>query len=153
MSAAEVLLAHLERVRSVGDGRWSASCPGSLHERGDRSRGLGVRQVDDRVLVHCPAGCSAAEIVAAVGLSLSDLYERPITSTAVAPVRQPPFPKAMADRLYKAATVLLLAADQLRFNKPLDAADFETVERSWSEIDAVVMQAATWPRVVREREG
>ena len=67
MSAVDVLLAHLERVRSGGDGRWVASCPTALHPRGDRSAGLGIRQIDDCLLFRCPAGFTAAEIVAAVG--------------------------------------------------------------------------------------
>lgn len=146
MSAADVLLERLERVRAIGDGRWAASCPTEFHARGDRSAGLGIRQADDRVLIHCPAGCSAAEIVAAVGLSLGDLFERPLTSTGVAPVRHPPFPWAMADRMYKAATVLLLAADQQRYGKALNDADFETVRRAYAEIDEMLTQAKTWPK-------
>lgn len=148
VNAAEVLLERLERVKPRGPHRWSASCPGPLHERGDRSGGLGIKQVNDRVLINCPAGCSAAEIVAAVGLSLGDLFERPLTSTAASPVRQPPFPNAMADRVFRAATVLLLAADQLRYAKALTDADFATVQMAYAEIDAIVTQAATWPRAV-----
>jgi len=40
---------------------------------------LSIRLTDDRVLIHCHAGCSAAAIVAAVGLSLADLFTRPLT--------------------------------------------------------------------------
>lgn len=149
MSAVDVLLANLERVRSIGDGRWVASCPTAFHARGDRSAGLGIKQVDDRVLIHCPAGCSAADVVAAIGLGLADLFERPLSTKSVAPVRQPPFPRAMTDRLFKAATVLMLAADQLRFGKALNDADFETVQRAYAEIDTVVMRVATWPTAVR----
>lgn len=149
MSAADVLLGHLERVRARGPDQWTASCPGSLHRRGDRSAGLAIKQTGDRVLLHCPAGCSAAEIVTAVGLSLADLFERPLTNTGVVPVRQPPFPLAMAERMYKSAVVLLLAADQLRFNKPLNDADFETVQRAYGELESILDQAATWPKAVR----
>jgi hypothetical protein len=148
VSPAEVLLKRLDRVRAVGDGRWAASCPTSFHGRCDRSGGLGIRQVEDRVLICCPAGCSAAEIVAAVGLSLGDLFERPLTSTCLAPMSQPPFPRSMADKLFKAATVLLLAADQQRYGKSLNDADFESMQSAYAEIDELVMQLRSWLKAV-----
>ena len=72
MSApVETLLARLESVRSTGRGRWLARCP--AHE--DRSPSLSIAEGDDgRTLINCFSGCGAAEIVAAVGLELSDLF-------------------------------------------------------------------------------
>lgn len=71
VSAADNLLARLEGVRQSGPGRWMARCP--AHE--DRSPSLSVRELEDgRVLVHCFSGCAAADVVAAVGLSLADLF-------------------------------------------------------------------------------
>ena len=70
MSARE-LLDRLEKVRKTGSGRWLACCP--AHD--DRRPSLALRELDDgRVLVHCFAGCSAHEVVSAVGLDLSDLF-------------------------------------------------------------------------------
>jgi putative DNA primase/helicase len=57
-----------------GDG-WSARCPSNYHTRGDRSPSLSIGQGDDgRVLVHCHAGCETTAILAAVGLTLADLF-------------------------------------------------------------------------------
>jgi hypothetical protein len=55
-----------------------ASCPTANHEHGDRSGGLLVseRQTDGAVLLCCPAGCPADEIVGALGLNMCDLYPR-----------------------------------------------------------------------------
>ena len=117
-------------------------------ERGDRSGGLGLKQVDDRILINCPAGCTALEVVNAVGLSLADLFDKPLTDSAIAPVRQPPFPLEMARRLLHYATVLLLAAGDLKFGKQLNDADFETVQNSYHEIDEIVTAVETWPRSV-----
>ena len=73
MSAA-TLLDRLEGVRATGPGRWVARCP--AHQ--DRSPSLSIREIDDRVLVHDFAGCAAADVLAAVGLRLSDLFsDRP----------------------------------------------------------------------------
>jgi hypothetical protein len=69
--SADSLLSMLNGVKRSGPGMWSAKCPG--HE--DRTASLSIRELDDgRVLVHCFAGCSVHEIVAAVGMELTDLF-------------------------------------------------------------------------------
>lgn len=65
------LLERLGGVRQIGSGRWIARCP--AHE--DRRPSLSIRELDDgRLLVHCWAGCDAPDIVASLGLKLSDLF-------------------------------------------------------------------------------
>ena len=69
--SAGTLLSRLDRVKSTGPGRWIARCP--AHD--DRGPSLSVRELDDgRVLVHDFAGCSVSEVLAAVGLDMSDLF-------------------------------------------------------------------------------
>jgi hypothetical protein len=66
----DAFLARLDRVRKSGNG-WTARCP--AHD--DRTASLSIADGDDgRVLVHCFAGCAVADIVAAVGLTLADLF-------------------------------------------------------------------------------
>jgi len=65
----------LEGVKTTGQDRWIARCP--AHD--DRSPSLVIKEVDDRLLLHCFAGCSAYEIVSAVGLELSDLFPKRVT--------------------------------------------------------------------------
>ena len=64
------LLDRLSGVRPTGPGRWIARCP--AHE--DRSPSLSIRDIDDRVLVHCFAGCGVGDVLSSVGLTLADLY-------------------------------------------------------------------------------
>lgn len=74
--SANALLGRLDRVRQTGPDRWIARCP--AHD--DRGPSLSIRELPDgRVLVHdFGQGCTAAEIVEAVGLTLEDLFpERP----------------------------------------------------------------------------
>ncbi len=62
------------------NGCFKASCPVPDHGkgRGDLEPSLSVGLGDDgRVLLNCHVGCSKAEIVSAVGLSISDLFEKP----------------------------------------------------------------------------
>jgi hypothetical protein len=73
MSAA-ALLDRLDRVKQTGPGRWIARCP----SHSDRSPSLSLRESDGKLLVHCFAGCGAADVVEAVGLSMSDLYDSPL---------------------------------------------------------------------------
>lgn len=66
----EALLSRLERVKPTGPERWLARCP--AHEDGTPS--LAIRALNDgRILAHCFAGCPIESVVAAVGMSLSDL--------------------------------------------------------------------------------
>lgn len=69
------LLARLEGVKSTGPGRWVALC--SAHA--DRHPSLSIRETgDSTILVKCWAGCGAADVMAAIGLALKDLFaERP----------------------------------------------------------------------------
>jgi hypothetical protein len=72
------LLSRLDKVKSTGPGKWLACCPGPVHNKGDRHPSLGIKQVDDMILIHCFAGCAVSEIVSSIGLTLSDLMpERP----------------------------------------------------------------------------
>ena len=140
MSAAETLLSRLDGVRARSGGQWFARCPGPMHKRGDRSGGLGIKLIDDRVLINspAPAGCTALEIVNAVGLDLRDLFDKPLTDSAVSPIRQPRFPLEMARQVRHHALVLILAAGDLKFGKALNGADIDPVVSSYREIDRIV---------------
>ena len=67
---ADKFISQLEGVKETRQDRWIARCPS--HE--DRTPSLAIREVDDRLLLYCFAGCSVYEIVSAVGLELSDLF-------------------------------------------------------------------------------
>lgn len=112
------LLQRLDRVRKTGPDRWVASCP----TRDDRHPSLTIRELDDgRVLIHDFGGDSVHEILAAVGLELSELFPpRPLTAGRK-PERRPFNPydvlKIMA---FEAGVAALCAADLLRGHSPSD---------------------------------
>lgn len=58
-------------MNSQGMIQYTARCP--AHETSHQSLALSCTR-DGRYLVHCHAGCPAAEVVGAVGLELQDLY-------------------------------------------------------------------------------
>jgi hypothetical protein len=73
MSAASIIN-QLRNVKRTKTG-WMASCPGPNHSHGDRHQSLVISEGDNgTVLLFCYGGCSASEIVAAVGMELSDLF-------------------------------------------------------------------------------
>ena len=74
---AEILLARLNGVIRTGDWRWSARCPAHA----DRAPSLSVHVDEERLLFHCHAGCAPEAVLAAVGLSWSDLYADPWTAS------------------------------------------------------------------------
>jgi len=70
---AEELLSRLRGVRASGQRRWLALCP--AHD--ERKRSLSVREGGDgRILLHCFAGCTSEQIIAALGLTAADLRPR-----------------------------------------------------------------------------
>lgn len=70
MNAGE-LLSRLDGVRTTGRDRWIARCP--AHR--DRSPSLSIRQMPDRVLLHCFGGCSADEVARSLNLEMADLFD------------------------------------------------------------------------------
>ena len=67
----DIVLSRLRRVRGARGRAFTAECP--THE--DRVPSLSVTQGQDgRALVHCFAGCDTAAVLAAIGLSFSDLF-------------------------------------------------------------------------------
>lgn len=72
MMIAWRLLDRLESVRQTGPEEWLARCPS--HQ--DRNPSLSIREGDRMVLIHCFAGCTAADIIAAVGLRWADIDYR-----------------------------------------------------------------------------
>ena len=70
------ILDRLDLVKESSNGRWRAKCP-SHSSDASRKRTLSVGAADSgAVLLNCFAGCSAEQIVSAVGLELKDLFPR-----------------------------------------------------------------------------
>jgi hypothetical protein len=122
MSAATKLLDRLDGVRQTGRGRWLARCP--AHK--DRTPSLSVRELDDgRVLLHDFAGCKVGHVLDALGLTLGDLFDRPLGNLPQSHSRIP------------AADVLKLASMEVTV-AALIAADFlaghTITEDRWSRL-------------------
>lgn len=122
MSAA-TLLSRLDRVKPTGPGRWIARCP--AHD--DRGPSLSVRELDDgRVLLHDFAGCSVAEILAAVGLGMSDLFPPHLSPPGPGKPHRQRHPFAADDALRCLefeGRLIHLAAVEVAAGKPMNPPD------------------------------
>jgi hypothetical protein len=101
---ADALLAHLEKVRRTGNGRWIACCPAHA----DTSPSLSIRETDQGViLLHCFSECSVEEILGAVGLTFDALFPEKLDYGK--PIRRP-FPAADVFACIESETLLVAVA-------------------------------------------
>lgn len=108
------ILERLSKVKQRKPDQWMACCP--AHD--DRDPSLSIKEAHDgKVLLHCWSGCTADEIVAAIGLELSDLFE----PSDFKPMRPGPSREALAAevRVLEEAVRLLARGEHL---PPLEAA-------------------------------
>lgn len=67
----DVLLSRLEKVRPRGKDQYMACCPA----HSDRDPSLSIKRLSDgRILMKCFAECPTADVLAAVGMSMTDLF-------------------------------------------------------------------------------
>ena len=112
------LVARLEKAKRTSRDSWLACCP--AHK--DRTPSLTVRSLDDgRILVHCFAGCGAADVMAAIGLETADLFPAPLADHLPA-IRQPFTATDALRALRREAAVVAISSADLAEGKPIDRA-------------------------------
>ncbi len=73
MRPVERILSGLDKVRTRGDSSWMACCPAHT----DKNPSLSIKETQDGdVLLHCFAGCGVDDVLAALGLEMSDLFSK-----------------------------------------------------------------------------
>lgn len=128
--SADILLSKLEGVRDRGHGRWMAKCP--AHD--DRSPSLSIKETDGGVvLLKCWTGCEVSEVVAAVGLELSDLFPDKMTHHRAPSRNRIPAADRLAAISHEASVVCVIAGD-LASGEPITA---ELVERLHAAADRI----------------
>lgn len=118
MRPVDLLLSRLERVRRTGPDRWIARCP----TREDRHPSLAIRELDDgRVLLHDFGGDDVQEIVAAIGLQLSDLFPAKPGAAAL-PARRPFSASDLLELVaFECSVAVVICADVLRARAVVDS--------------------------------
>jgi hypothetical protein len=133
--SAHKLLPLLCGVKPTGPGRWVSLCP--AHE--DKRPSLAIRELPDgRTLLHDFAGCPTSEVLAAVGLTMEDLF----------PERQEGYGGAKERRPWNAidvlrcvafeALIVMIAARNLAQGVALPEADIKRLQLAAARLQAAV---------------
>lgn len=134
----ETLLARLEGVKRTGEGRWLCRCPS--HQ--DRTPSLAVRVTDDdRVLVHCFAGCGFEDVLSAIGMEAADLMPEKCHGhrepwQGVPGYRQGELMKAVIME----TNILKMALSQTLAGVPLEVADLRRVNEAMMAINGMAAE-------------
>jgi DNA primase len=133
----DALLDRLQKVRRAGKG-FTACCP--AHD--DKSASLSLSESDEgKILLHCFAGCSTASVLAAIGLSLADLFPERLSPTT--PVERKAMQLAAQESRWKAALgvatfetcIALAAASKMRKGEALTAEDHDRLQLACDRLD------------------
>ncbi len=82
-------ISKLNKVKKINFGEYIASCP--AHD--DKNPSLSVTEREGKILLHCHGGCSAEDIVRAMGLTMKDLFTsdvKPIIPNSVLRTQRSP---------------------------------------------------------------
>jgi hypothetical protein len=129
MSAVEKILDRLDGVRRSGAGRWRARCP----SHGSRGGSLAIAEKDDRVLLHCFAGCETGDVLASLGLELADLFDRPLDHSRDRLRRAWSVSDVLATAMAEVAVVAIVAAD-LAERRPISPSDWYRLSQASSRL-------------------
>jgi len=139
------LLSALEKVRKTGPDSFMARCP----SHADKSASLSIRQADEKILIHCFAGCSVHEILGAAALEIGDLF--PPRQSTGKPERRP-FPAADVLRAVGfEALVVAAAGTSLLAGQAFTAVDRERLMLAVERLQAAV--GAAMPTIRGARHG
>ncbi|WP_411727911.1 CHC2 zinc finger domain-containing protein [Methyloglobulus sp.] len=124
-------MSRLGGVRNTGRDKWLALCP--AHD--DRSPSLGIKQLDDKIIFNCFAGCGYLDVLAAIGLDASALFPDKITNPYEKQKPAPRFNKSdLFDIAISEAGILALGWSDLITNGSVPESDYERVQRAYSTV-------------------
>ena len=131
----------LEKVRG-SKGRWTACCPAHV----DRSPSLAITETDDgRILLKCFAGCSAQQVVEAVGMDLTDLFPSDnninylkANNQGNKPVRRPFYATDLLKIIQFEALITSIAAFDLSEGREVSTEDRKRLKTALSRINEAV---------------
>ena len=140
---AQDFVSRLQKVKSKGPDKWMACCP--AHEDHDPSLSVAVSP-GGKILLKCWTGCSALDVVHAMGLTLSDLFEQPLDY-------EPPMAFAQREmkerqqrqsRIDRERMVLALAQSDRQAGKRLSQVDLERERRAFLYLTSQGVEATPW---------
>ncbi len=135
----DLILSRLERVKVTGRDSWMACC--SAHE--DKNPSLSISVRNEKILLHCWAGCASLDVLQAIGLDFSDLFtdkDREVTNGK--PIHRNRFPYAdVLKALAFEATVVYISGQMVCSGKTLTPVERERLLLATTRIQAGVAAA------------
>lgn len=106
--SATLVVDRLSRVKRTKPGSWAAACPCCESRKG---RPIAVTELPDgRVLLHAFCGCSTEDVLGRIGLSITDLFEKPVGNLPPT-IFKVPASQILAALSHEAMVLFLLAED------------------------------------------
>lgn len=128
----ENLLSRLQKVKRSGNNQWMACC--SAHV--DKTPSLSIRDAGDgRILINCLAGCDTENVLSAIGMDWSDVMPEVTPTKTYAPTKQRVYPSDALKVIQTEARIVILAAYELRKNKPMSTEDLARLELAMERIN------------------
>jgi hypothetical protein len=134
------LLNRLDKVKGK-KGRWIACCPA----HGDKNPSLAITQLDDgRILLKCFAGCSAYEVVLAVGMDMTDLFPKDgllgnrVDNQGIKPDRKPFYATDLLKIIQFEAVITSLVAFDMSEGRQVSEADRKRLKTAFERINEAV---------------
>ena len=129
----EKLLSRVEEVRTTGHGKYVARCP--AHD--DKSPSLAIKECSDgRILIHDFAGCETEDVLAAVGMTFSDIMPEKVgTEHTYRPQKWLNARDALATLNHESLVVSVIGSDLLEHE--------EIDEETWFRLAAAVSRINT----------
>ena len=136
----ETLIFRLDGVKETGPGKYLSRCPS--HD--DRSPSLAIKEEGDgRILLHCFAGCETENVLAAIGLTFTDIMPARLGSDhSYKPVRNRISAREVISMLdHESLVVALIGADFLK-RESLDEPTWQRLATAVNRINSARAQAA-----------
>ncbi len=132
------LLDRLHNVRRVRPGSYAAACPICESRKG---RPLAITEKDDgRVLIHAFCGCSTEDVLGRIGLTINDLFDKPLEHAASMPAPQMSA-RDLLNVISEETSLIAVLAAQMVDGKHITEADFARLataaQRVWNARDHI----------------
>ena len=133
------LISRLDGVKQTGPQRYLARCP--AHD--DKRPSLSITETDDgTLLVKCWAGCTALEVVNAIGLELKDLFPASAKQHHKASLRPGErwIPRDVLNAIAHEVVVVMIAAERQLQGNRLSDEDQSRLQLASKRIHAAVQE-------------
>lgn len=129
------LLSRLTKVKRSGNDQWMACCP--AHD--DRSPSLSIKDAGNgKILVNCLAGCSALDVLGAVGMDWNDVMPERVISNQERPTRQRVYPSDALRAIQFEARIVIATAFALNNGEKLPQTDLDRLKLSMERINTAL---------------